>query len=611
MQIPLHELVFGEAAARGSGMRLGRGERDATRRERERRWEEEHPRAFGEAACGPLYHARRRSDGSPGGGSLGAVSAVTVLALREPPPPSQDGGTAADKQAHEDAAALARSAFCHELRFLERRWGEHPNLLRPLGVAKPEARLGGGPAWWATATPLLVFEPAALGTLGSLLCGSVELPWVLRVRLAVGVASALQYLYGSAPAHAPYELHSGAVLVTADYVPKLCSVRRVASVECHSQSANVFHFGTVLWELLTRRSAADGLLEAYRIAEQSARHSHRWPTGEPAGPESGAANGGRDGDGMRKRWLVVRARTLHHGPLTQGQRSLIPTKSKPRATKTQAGNAPSKKEKEYLPGWFPSERFPFRERVAAGTIVREIGLQEHRREGVRPRRMEIETVQRPDGTPIEPGKRQQGWVSVTAQDHTVCLKPFSPASQSTRWSAALGRVEAAQREVSQHKSPVSLPQLSNSRRKAAWIDELSVAQAAVNASAALAHQRHKEQVERRQRSYGSGSADDAEESQRADSDCTPTMAVYDEILSLAAATAQVSPRQRDREPPLPILQVDCPSQWRELLEDECWAQPATRRPTFEAILQVRHPLRSSDLWLFPVTSGVLGCAAAA
>ena len=470
LQIPLHELVFGEAAARGSGMRLGRGERDATRRERERRWEEEHPRAFGEAACGPLYHARRRSDGSPGGGSLGAVSAVTVLALREPPPPSQDGGTAADKQAHEDAAALARSAFCHELRFLERRWGEHPNLLRPLGVAKPEARLGGGPAWWATATPLLVFEPAALGTLGSLLCGSVELPWVLRVRLAVGVASALQYLYGSAPAHAPYELHSGAVLVTADYVPKLCSVRRVASVECHSEAANVFHFGTVLWELLTRRSAADGLLEAYRIAEQSARHSHRWPTGEPAGPESGAANDGRDGDGMRKRWLVVRARTLHHGPLTQGQRSLIPTKSKPRATKTQAGNAPSKKEKEYLPGWFPSERFPFRERVAAGTIVREIGLQEHRREGVRPRRMEIETVQRPDGTPIEPGKRQQGWVSVTSQDHTVCLKPFSPASQSTRWSAALGRVEAAQREVSQHKSPVSLPQLSNSGRpKAAWM----------------------------------------------------------------------------------------------------------------------------------------------
>ena len=144
LQIPLHELVFGEAAARGSGMRLGRGERDATRRERERRWEEEHPRAFGEAACGPLYHARRRSDGSPGGGSLGAVSAVTVLVLREPPPPSQDGGTAADRQAHEDAAALARSAFCHELRFLERRWGEHPNLLRPLGVAKPEARLGAG-----------------------------------------------------------------------------------------------------------------------------------------------------------------------------------------------------------------------------------------------------------------------------------------------------------------------------------------------------------------------------------------------------------------------------------------------------------------------------------
>ena len=139
-----------------------------------------------------------------------------------------------------------------------------------------------------------------------------------------------------------------------------------------------------------------------------------------------------------------------------------------------------------------------------------------------------------------------------------------------------------------------------------------MAQAAVNASAALAHQRHKEQVERRQRSYGSGSADDAEESQRADSDCTPTMAVYDEILSLAAATAQVSPRQRDREPPLPIS-PDCPSQWRELLEDECWAQPATRRPTFEAILQVRYmcPLRSSDLWLFPLTSGVFGCAAAA
>ena len=30
-------------------------------------------------------------------------------------------------------------------------------------------------------------------------------------------------------------------------------------------SANVFHFGTILWELLTRRSAADGLLDAYQL----------------------------------------------------------------------------------------------------------------------------------------------------------------------------------------------------------------------------------------------------------------------------------------------------------------------------------------------------------
>eukprot|EP01046_Picozoa_sp_COSAG06_P016209 COSAG06_NODE_1066_length_10841_cov_14.808806_5_plen_318_part_00 len=47
------------------------------------------------------------------------------------------------------------------------------------------------------------------------------------------------------------------IFVTADYVPKLCgSIRRLAKVKCHSEKTNVFHFGTILWELLTRRSAA-------------------------------------------------------------------------------------------------------------------------------------------------------------------------------------------------------------------------------------------------------------------------------------------------------------------------------------------------------------------
>jgi hypothetical protein len=47
------------------------------------------------------------------------------------------------------------------------------------------------------------------------------------------------------------------IFVTADYVPKLCgSIRRLAEVKCHSEKTNVFHFGTILWELLTRRSAA-------------------------------------------------------------------------------------------------------------------------------------------------------------------------------------------------------------------------------------------------------------------------------------------------------------------------------------------------------------------
>ena len=110
----------------------------------------------------------------------------------------------------------------------------------------------------------------------------MELPWKLRVRLATGVASALKYLYGLDIPHAPQELHSHAIFVTSEYVPKLCgSIRRVVQAkQCHSEKTNVFHYGTVLWELLTRRSAAEGLLGAYKQAEAHAQRTHRWPTGE-------------------------------------------------------------------------------------------------------------------------------------------------------------------------------------------------------------------------------------------------------------------------------------------------------------------------------------------
>jgi hypothetical protein len=82
---------------------------------------------------------------------------------------------------------------------------------------------------------------------------------LLRVRMATGLACGLAHLYDSSqgfPAHAPVELHSGAVLISPDFVPKLSGVRRVAGVGCHQERTNVFHMGTILWELLTRRSVA-------------------------------------------------------------------------------------------------------------------------------------------------------------------------------------------------------------------------------------------------------------------------------------------------------------------------------------------------------------------
>jgi hypothetical protein len=74
-----------------------------------------------------------------------------------------------------------------------------------------------------------------------------------------------------------------------------------------------------------------------------------------------------------------------------------------------------------------------------------------------------------------------------------------------------------------------------------------------------------------------------------------TMAVYDEILCLAAATALESQVQRQRNPPLRPLPMphyrDCPIQFCNLLE-QCWASQPSARPSFSKILdllQVRFP----------------------
>ena len=209
-------------------------------------------RAFGSVALGSVYHAHSRA----------TDSRLTVVVLDYPIGHDMDDPRAKGE------GCKAHSEFWHELSFLSRR--KHPNLASVMGLALPGpggggggGGLGWGGADWAAGRPLLLLEPCQF-SLSELILDThrlAELPWLLRVRLVTGLACGLAHLYASPPHHAPIELHSGVVLVTADFVPKLTGVRRVEAVSCHSQSANVFHLGTIMWELLTRRSVPSGALE--------------------------------------------------------------------------------------------------------------------------------------------------------------------------------------------------------------------------------------------------------------------------------------------------------------------------------------------------------------
>jgi hypothetical protein len=623
--------------------------------------------AFSATPTGPMYHARRYASGGQ--------QQVSVLVLREPPILAADGRliSSAEQQAHESAAARQRAAFYDDLRFLGRRWQDHPNLARTYGVADPRgAGLHASGMWWAEQRALLIMEPLALGSLGRLItCAStgasgslhgrppVELPWKLRVRLATGVASALKYLYGLDIPHAPQELHSHSVFVTSEYVPKLCgSIRRVDDAkQCHSEKTNVFHFGTVLWELLTRRSAVDGLLGAYKQAEAHARRTYRWPTGEDyLGSTAAAAAEASSTAVADGSWLVIRDRTLRVGHNRDSAKVTAPPGGFTRADlgtlKQQLWDMQRQQEenRDGLTsqddhsrgsdgddnGFLAQEQQGNPIKIRAGSVVRELKAEKC---PVKDRRLHVVLVYDHKGRRADVSGRKgtvppvQGWISTTRSDHHVAVKPYTTTVtkchifnavvplfrsvqlfdirlrhvfascvcaqvHSSLWVEALGCVEAAQRE------------------------------AAVVSSPHLAHQRHQREVEHNRGSYGSASASTArlsdgkrlalDEAEGVHSymftstsvgggagtpastvdvhqSMSVTMAVYDEILCLAAATALESQVQRQRNPPLRPLPMphyrDCPIQFCNLLE-QCWASQPSARPSFSKILdllQVRFP----------------------
>jgi hypothetical protein len=160
--------------------------------------------------------------------------------------------------------------------------------------------------------------------------------------------------------------------------------------------------------------------------------------------------------------------------------------------------------------------------------------------------------------------------------------------------------------------------------------EAAQREAAVVSSPHLAHQRHQREVEHNRGSNGSASATNARPSGKrlaldeaegvhsymftstsvgggtgtpvnavdVHQSMSVTMAVYDEILCLAAATTLESLAQRQRNPPLRPLPMphyrDCPTQFCNLLE-QCWASQPSTRPSFRKILdllQVRFPSRA-------------------
>lgn len=128
---------------------------------------------------------------------------------------------------------------------------------------------------------LLLYEPMPNGSLSSLLHGygkppNFSLSLEIRAKIAVGTASAIEYLHSAGAGATHGNIKSSNVFVTGDYearvseaglaqlvssVPNLNGYRapEVTDTRTNSQEADVYSFGVLLLELLTGRDP-DGIL---------------------------------------------------------------------------------------------------------------------------------------------------------------------------------------------------------------------------------------------------------------------------------------------------------------------------------------------------------------